>query len=226
MKIDERIINRLQELTDLEIRLKSTRKTGGGTSLANLAYDFIDQELANQWGVSCLHIIRKIFGDESDHYRRFNELFPKLSDSRNNYSDIRNAIGILKATKDDYENGYLFDTRALIEAEVFDDFLEQAEHLLTQGYFTASAVIAGSVLEDALRKLCIKNGITLSAKPKLDSMNSELAKIGVYNLLKQKQITALADLRNKAAHGQGGFTKEDVEDMVRSVRRFMEDYFS
>jgi len=36
----------------------------------------------------------------------------------------------------------------------------------------------------------------------------------------------LADLRNKAAHGQGGFTKEDVEDMIRAVRRFMEDYFS
>jgi hypothetical protein len=57
-------------------------------------------------------------------------------------------------------------------------------------------------------------------------MNSELAKATVYNLLKQKQITALADLRNKAAHNQGGFTKEDVEDMIRNVRRFMEDYFS
>ena len=57
-------------------------------------------------------------------------------------------------------------------------------------------------------------------------MNADLAKAGVYNLLKQKQITAIADLRNKAAHGQGGFTTEDVEDMIRNVRRFMEDYFS
>jgi hypothetical protein len=97
---------------------------------------------------------------------------------------------------------------------------------LNQGYFTASAVIAGSVLEDGLRKLCTKHGITLTAKPKLDTMNADLAKAGVYNLLKQKQITAIADLRNKAAHGQGGFTKEDVEDMIRNVRRFMEDYFS
>lgn len=81
-------------------------------------------------------------------------------------------------------------------------------------------------MEDALRKLCTKNNIVLSAKPKLDSMNSELAKANVYNLLKQKQITALADLRNKAAHNQGGFTDKDVEDMIRDVRRFMEDYFS
>jgi hypothetical protein len=53
-----------------------------------------------------------------------------------------------------------------------------------------------------------------------------LAKAGVYNLLKQKQITALADLRNKAAHGLSVFAEKDVEDMVRDVRRFMEDYFS
>ena len=57
-------------------------------------------------------------------------------------------------------------------------------------------------------------------------MNSDLVKAGVYNLLKQKQITALADLRNKAAHGLGGFAKADVESMNKDVRRFMEDFFS
>jgi hypothetical protein len=226
MKIDEKVNNRFQELIDLGTNIKSTRRSGGGTSIADLPYDFVDEELAHQWGINCLHILHKFFGNESDHYKRFDELFPKFSNSRSNFSAVKNILGILKAAKDDYENGYLFDTRALIEAEVFDDFLEQAEHLLNQGYFTAAAVIAGSVLEDGLRKLCLKNGITLSAKPKLDLMNADLAKAGVYNLLKQKQITALADLRNKAAHGLGGFTKEDVEGMVKDVRRFMVDYFS
>jgi hypothetical protein len=40
------------------------------------------------------------------------------------------------------------------------------------------------------------------------------------------KITALADLRNKAAHNLDGFNDKDVEDMLRDVRRFMEDYFS
>ncbi len=57
-------------------------------------------------------------------------------------------------------------------------------------------------------------------------MNADLTKTGVYNLLKLKQITALADLRNKAAHGLGGFTKHDVESMIKDVRRFMTEYFS
>jgi len=52
-------------------------------------------------------------------------------------------------------------------------------------------------------------------------MNIELAKAGIYNALWQKKITALADLRNKAAHGKWTeFTEKDVEDMIRGVRRF------
>ena len=58
-------------------------------------------------------------------------------------------------------------------------------------------------------------------------MNVELAKAGIYNALWQKKITALADLRNKAAHGKwNDFSKKDVEDMIRDVRGFMENYFS
>src|SRR5437867_5403331 len=70
----------------------------------------------------------------------------------------------------------LFDTRKRIQAEVFDDFLEQAEHFLKDGYFQVAAVIAGAVLEDGLRKLCARQHITLPAQPKLDWMNAELAK--------------------------------------------------
>ena len=136
-------------------------------------------------------------------------------------------IGVIKAIKSDFENGYLLDTRTLIEAEVFDDFLEQAEQLFNKGYYQPAAVIAGCVLEDGLRKLCKKNSVALPAKATIDPINVELAKAGIYNKLQQKKVTALADLRNKAAHGEWNeFTKKDVEDMIRDVRRFMEDYFS
>ncbi len=88
-------------------------------------------------------------------------------------------------------------------------------------------MIAGCVLEDGLRKLCQKNGITLPEKPKLDKMNADLAKAGVLSKLVQKRITALADLRNKAAHRQWDqFKKDDVEEMIPAVRRIMEEFFA
>ena len=59
------------------------------------------------------------------------------------------AAGILRAAREDYANGYLFDIKQLIAAEVFDDLLEQAEHLLDAGYQEAAAVLAGAVLEDS-----------------------------------------------------------------------------
>lgn len=225
MKIEQKIVDRLNQLINTEADLAKTRKEGFTQGAWQMHYDYIDKELASQWGISCLSILSKIFGENSDHYKRFNELFEELS--KGDVSKAKMASGILKAAKDDYENGYLFDTRALIEAEVFDDFLEQAEHLLKQGYHGAAAVVAGCVLEDGLRKLCARNGITLSAKPKLNTMNADLVKARVYNLLKQKQITALADLRNKASHGKWTeFDEKDVEAMIRDARRFMEDYFS
>lgn len=187
-------------------------------------YDFIeDSELAHQWATSCLNLLGRVFGKESDHYSKFESLFTKLGSGAN----LVKMLGILKGAKDDFENGFLFETRSLIQAEVFDDFLEQADHLLEKGYFAPAAVIAGGVLEDGLRKLCLRQSISLPAKPTIDPMNVELVKTGIYNTLEQKRITALADLRNKAAHGKWAeFSEKDVEMMISQVRAFMEKHFT
>lgn len=232
MNIDQKILTRVIELIKIGDEILNTaevvtRSTGvrvmsplqAITPPKTKEEKKINSTKFIQWRTSCLHLLQKVFG-ENFHLKNFDTVTKTQT-----FYAVNQGIGVLNSAKDDYENDYLFETRALIEGEVFDDFLEQSEHLLNQGYFTAAAVIAGSVLEDGLRKLCAKNGITLSAKPKLDTMNADLAKAGVYNLLKQKQITALAHLRNKAAHGLGGFIKEDVESMIKDVRRFMEDYF-
>jgi len=58
-------------------------------------------------------------------------------------------------------------------------------------------------------------------------MNASLAKASIYNVLTQKQITAIADLRNKAAHGRWTeFTEGDVKTMILQVRDFMGRHFS
>ncbi len=198
--------------------------------------DVANLTLGSQWWVSCLNFIEQVFGKNSVYYIELKNLFPNIFDENIGEASVDKAMGILIAAKDDYENGYLFDTRILIEAEVFDDFLGQAEELLRKKYNGASAVIIGCILEDGLRKLCKRNGISqvnqgsklmLIEETTIDPMNVELAKAGIYNALWQKKITALADLRNKAAHGKWmEFTEKDVEDMIRDVRRFMEDYFS
>jgi hypothetical protein len=223
MKIDTKILDRLNELIERGEAVRKTRYSRSGGGIAYLGDDGVNYELAHQWGTSCLSIIGRVFGTESDYYKKFDGFYAKFHD----FGPVTKALGILRAAKEDYEHDYLFNTRTLIEAEVFDDFLEQAEHLFASGYYQSAAVIAGSVLEDGLRKLCKRNSIPLPDRPKLDQMNADLAKHGVYSKFIQKQITVLADLRNKAAHGLWDqFGKSDVEDMLRHVRSFMEGHFA
>ncbi|WP_151814710.1 HEPN domain-containing protein, partial [Acinetobacter junii] len=133
---------------------------------------------------------------------------------------------ILVATYDDFKNGFLVSFKQIIQAEVFDSELEQSRSLLENGYKNAAAVIAGVVLETAIKEVCLNNNIEIERK-KLTQLNDDLAKAGVYNKLQQKQITALADIRNSAAHGNyEQFTKEDVERMIDDIERFLLNHSS
>jgi hypothetical protein len=129
--------------------------------------------------------------------------------------------GILSALRGDYDAGRLQSFEELIHADLFSDFLEMAEYFLQEGYKDPAAVMAGGVLEEHLRKLCAKHGVTVPTKPKLDSMNSDLAKAGAYNKNDQKQVTAWAGLRNDAAHGNyGNYGDDEIKLMVAGIRDF------
>jgi hypothetical protein len=138
----------------------------------------------------------------------------------------RELAAILTAMRADYEAGFMQTFSELIHADLFADFLEMAAHLLEGGYKDPAAVLAGSVLEEHIRKLCEKNGLPItdsSGKPaKADRLNADLTGANVYSGLDQKQVTAWLDLRNKAAHGEyGEYSQPQVELMISGVRDFL-----
>ena len=135
------------------------------------------------------------------------------------------ALPIFYAAHEDYTSGMFQSPRNLVQAEVFSTELEQAAELLDAGYVAAAAVAAGIVLETTVRQLCDANKIPNDRKTKLDKMNADLAKAGVYNVLVQKRITHLTDLRNKAAHGDNSaYTEADVRSMIPDVERFVAEH--
>jgi hypothetical protein len=144
-------------------------------------------------------------------------------------SGINSAKEIILNIKAEIENGWLSTIKGLVSAEIFSDFLEMAEHLLENNYKDPAAVMIGSVLEEHLRQLCIKNGIDTTIEKdgktmnlKADRLNVDLAKNSIYNMLDQKNVTALLDLRNKAAHGQ--YSEYDIAQvylMYESVFNFI-----
>jgi hypothetical protein len=167
-----------------------------------------------------LNLIEKVCGENSVHYSELKRI-SEGKDTANNSAYFALCYGTLEAAYNDFNEEFLFDIKALISAEILDDLLEQAETLQKNGYHIPAASLAGAVLEDSLRKICEKNNIETPNETKIDSLNTSLAKSGAYSKLVQKEITAKADIRNNADHGHfDKFTKTDVEEMIKWIRRF------
>lgn len=205
------IARRFQELDSMVDRLLVKTESG---SPAVLIESFV------QWGASALNLLERIFGTESSHYQQFHLHYRQFEVAY--VKSYRYCRAIFRAAKSDYEGGYLFNVRALVKAEVFDDTLEQANELLRAGYKDPACVVAGVTLESALKELCTHHAIPHA---KLDKMNADLCKAGVYNMGWQKQITAWAERRNKAAHGEWtAYNDADVEDLINGTNRFIAEH--
>lgn len=171
-----------------------------------------------EWATNVLNLLQRTFGESSVHYRHFAESY---SSFQGWISDVEISFGIFKAAEEDYLGGYLFQIRTLAKAEVLSDALDQAKELLRLGYKDPACILARVALESALKDLSTKHGV---ADGKLDRMNAELARAGAFNIVKQKQITAWADIGNKAAHGDwSAYTNADAIAMVNGVEALVAD---
>lgn len=224
--MSQKILNRYEQLIEEAgtikslIRKKHSEYSG---SYDDLGEDGNAQYL--QWKVKVKNLLNVSCGENSVHCKEF-ILAEEIKSFDTNPRVLKRLLPILIAAYDDLKSGFLVSFKKIVQAEVFDSELEQAMSLLESGYKNAAAVIAGVVLETAVKELCLNNGIDLEKK-KLTRLNDDLAKTGVYNTLQQKQITALADIRNNAAHGDyEKFTQQDVENMIKDIERFLLTYSS
>ncbi|MEK6236767.1 MAG: hypothetical protein N2C14_18835 [Planctomycetales bacterium] len=145
------------------------------------------------------------------------------------YIDIPCLLGILQGLQTAYENNYLESVQELVHADLFVDFLEMAEYLLSENYKDAAAVIVGSTLEEHLRKLSVKHALPIQSpegKPFAGArLNDGLKKGEVYDRLEHKNVTAWLDLRNKAAHGEyDEYNKSHVKNLIRNVTTFINQF--
>jgi hypothetical protein len=213
-----------QQFDELEAQaalIEASKEVGRNEMFGS--YEYVDEGLFLNWTVKVKHLLSTLCGEQSQHFQAFTAGHKGSRD----YRIFKRLKAIFLAAKEDFEGGYLLSIRSLIQAEVFDSELEQANELLEAGYSTAAAVIAGVVLETSLRELCDKKSIPYGPHGMLDRMNADLAKAGTYNKLVQKQVTAWADIRNSAAHGKPTeFTDQDVTDMIKGVGQFLANHLS
>ena len=142
---------------------------------------------------------------------------------------IYELVGALQSLRNDYANNFLKNFNEMIDADLFSDILEQAESLLSQGYFRASAVVAGVALESHLRKLAEKNSIPITTDDgkyiKANSLNGVLLKNNIIDKTMHKSVTGWLGLRNDAAHPDLKEINDGlIEPMIAGIRVFIQQY--
>src|SRR5882724_12693099 len=97
-------------------------------------------------------LIRKLYDSQGQHFENYLTLTNKYDFTKlhsNYYTHLCSAQGLLKAIRHELKKGLITDLKNLLQASIFADFLEMAEHLVSGGYKDAAAVMIGAVLEDS-----------------------------------------------------------------------------
>jgi hypothetical protein len=153
------------------------------------------------------------------------------------------ALAASQAVLQLYDDGALKSPRLTIARELEGSILDiaqtQAEAAETtkdathkQVHLGIAAFLAGTSLEDALRRLCDVHGIVYDAqRTTISKLQGALYQpsnqIEVINQSENKQITAWGDTRNKADHGKfHEITQAEVISMIVGVRAFGERHLS
>lgn len=186
--------------------------------------DWVDSGMMRSFRAASLSFIGRVYGEAHSHFTEFSG-----STDGCRAFNVEHGLGVLHAIREEIAGDWLFTVKGWVTAEVFTDYIEMAEHLSETGYKDPAAVIAGTTLEEHLRQLCRKNGISvvrqkggkdipLTGNP----LNNELARANVYSKLDHKNVTAWLDLRNKAAHGEyKEYNAEQVKGMTTGIAEFM-----
>jgi hypothetical protein len=114
----------------------------------------------------------------------------------------------------------LYDIRALVQADLFDNELEAADELNRKGFERGAGAIAGVILEGHLATVCEQHTITRPKNPTIAELNDLLKKNDVLDVAAWRFIQHLSDLRNLCDHKKSSDpTRDQIKELIGGVRK-------
>jgi hypothetical protein len=223
--------NILASAQEISAATKQNWTTGQQVQIGK-AHKKLDAEKLVEWRTKTATLLSLVIQPGHIHHKSVQ----KVAEIQCDYDQLQAAVSLTRGIKDDLEKGFLDDMATAIEAEIACDYMGQAEQLLADSHrgkfdHVPAAVLAGAVLENALRKLCDQQQPPIAQKAQngshktLGPLIQELKKAGVFNEAKAKQLQAWADIRNLAAHGEfSQFKRSEVEPMIAGINSFLADH--
>ena len=194
------------------------------------------ESAATAWVVAAIDCIRRVAGPNSAYAQQSETYLTHPNRPSIPGRAVSPVYELIRSLRSDIDAGLLVSFEQTTRAETYGDMLDSASRLLDEdepGYKAAATVLAGSILEEHLRKLCESNGIettypdrggTMRQKT-ADRMNNDLAGASVYSKGDQTLILGWIHFRNDAAHARHeNLHTETIANMVRSIRTIIQQY--
>ena len=211
----EDILKRIDELIGLGNEVLATKRyvgSGFGEAVNNGKF--------RGFRSASLSFLECIFGAHHTYYKEF------IEHAKNNWlPEAEAGINILQAAKAEIEGGWLFTVEGQVSAEIFADFIALAKEALDDNKDVA-AVLACAALEDALKRVAVKEGLNVDDKDMSEVINALKAK-GVIKGAQAPIVQSYVKLRNKAFHAEWDkFDKESVSSVIGFTEQFLLTNFS
>jgi hypothetical protein len=122
--------------------------------------------------------------------------------------------------------GYVRSLEGRVREGVFDDLLDMASHICSTLHPAPAVVLAGSVLEEHVRKLAAKRGVDLltdKGKPvAFEQLGHALVKADEISESQRKVLMGYYAQRTEAAHGRfENVIADDVPRIIDGIRDFL-----
>jgi uncharacterized protein YutE (UPF0331/DUF86 family) len=220
--MNDRIVAEVDELVAIAEKLSQD----ASQSDSSLGHERIEElsTIASRGG----QLILRLYGQDSQYQINFQKVLKTnyfTTMHRSYFNHISELLGILRGVQHDIKSGMLSDFRQLLQAEIFADFIALAKEVLDDNKDVA-VVLACAALEDALKRVAIKENLNVDDKDMSDIINALKTK-GVIKGAQVPIVQSYVKLRNKAFHAEWDkIDKESVSSVIGFTEQFILSNFS
>jgi hypothetical protein len=178
------------------------------------------------WFSSIMTMIQSIT-DIDDYF--YNEALHIIKNSKRQGGISPNEIemmkGFLRQIYDAIDNNLLLKIKNKITVQDFSDFLEHAKDYAKDNKKIEASIIASAIFEDTIKKIALKNGISIIEK--LDSLINALKTKGIISTTEAKKFKYFSGVRNSALHASWDeFTIQDINNLITGDEILFKDYLT
>mgnify|MGYP000849563802 CR=1 FL=1 len=138
---------------------------------------------------------------------------------------LESQLSILNAVKKTIDST-LFNVTTVLQARMFKPGLEEAKHLLKNGFIRCAGALAGVTLEQHLEQVTKNHEVLIGKKkPGIGDFNKSLYSEKVYDSALLKKIEWLADIRNKCDHADTEPTSDEVKKLIEETEEITKTVF-